>query len=544
MTISVSESAPVAGAAWRGVIRAGAIVVLLLFELTVFDRNYSFVQAVAGAPSTAWAAFNSALKHGAYIGLFAGLCFALLALADRRGLVSAWTENAPRHRWGRWLALQTALFIALLAVLPAFQRPAEGAPWLWLVLWLAGAATMLVSAGLAIAPARFWRVLAARGTVTYAIALGVGVLTYLALGLSQNSWDGLSAATLYAAHWLLQLYEPTVSLDAPARLLGVGDFQVAIYAPCSGYEGVGLVLVGMGAYIYAFRRDLRFPHVLALLPLGALAIWLLNAVRIAALVSLGAHVSPDIALNGFHSQAGWILFLVVTVSLMAIAHQMPIFRAGAAPRSAADPVLRLAAALLAPFAVLMAARIAAAVFGPDAHWAQVLAMAAPAAALLVWRGALAPLMSGKVLEGAGIGLLVGVLWVLTEPAGEASGLGAWLTAQPPGQAAAWLGLRLIGFVLIVPLAEELVFRGYLHRALVRRRFEEAAPAAFGWTAFLVTSLLFGAMHGRWLAGALAGAAFALALYRSKSLSGPIAAHIAANGAIAAWALASQDWALL
>ena len=107
-----------------------------------------------------------------------------------------------------------------------------------------------------------------------------------------------------------------------------------------------------------------------------------------------------------------------------------------------------------------------------------------------------------------------------------------------------MALRVIGFVLIVPIAEELVFRGYLHRALVSRRFDEAQPAQFGWAAFIFTSLLFGAMHGRWLAGALAGAAFAFALYRSKSLTGPIVAHAAANGAIALWAIAMRDWALL
>ncbi len=105
-------------------------------------------------------------------------------------------------------------------------------------------------------------------------------------------------------------------------------------------------------------------------------------------------------------------------------------------------------------------------------------------------------------------------------------------------------MRLFGFVLIVPIAEELLFRGYLHRALIARRFETVAPGAFTWTAFLVTSLLFGALHGRWLAGALAGAVFALTLYRAQTLAGPITAHIAANGVIAAYALVFEEWALL
>jgi exosortase E/protease (VPEID-CTERM system) len=543
MTASVL-AAPRPALVARGALRAATILVLLLLELVTFDRNYSFVRAVGGAQWEFWSAFNTALKHGAYVGVFSALIFGLLSLADERGLANRFTHRTGPHRWGLWLALQSILFAALLTALLAFQNPVQSAPWLSFLLWLAGGGAMAICAGLAIAPLSFWRALSDRSPLIYAAAFGVGVLAYLALGASQNSWDGLSAATLHAAYWLLTLYEPAVSLDAPGRLLGVGDFTVAIYAPCSGYEGVGLVLVGLGAYICAFRRDLRFPAVLALLPIGAVAIWLLNAVRIAALVSLGAHISPDFALNGFHAQAGWIVFLIVTVSLMMIAHRTPMFRAGAAQRISADPALGLAAALLTPFAALMAARIAAALFGPEAYWAGVVAMIAPALALAAWRKTIAPLISGKIVESAAIGLVVGLLWVLTEPAGGEGALGGWLASLPDADAAIWLAMRLTGFVLIVPLAEELAFRGYLHRVLAKRRFEEAAPAAFGWAAFLITSLLFGAMHGRWLAGALAGGAFALALYRSKSLAGPIAAHIAANGFIAVWALTAQSWDLL
>jgi exosortase/archaeosortase family protein len=49
-----------------------------------------------------------------------------------------------------------------------------------------------------------------------------------------------------------------------------------------------------------------FPKAFVVLPIGIGAIWLLNTARVAALVSLGAHVSPEVAIGGFHSQAGWI----------------------------------------------------------------------------------------------------------------------------------------------------------------------------------------------------------------------------------------------
>jgi len=41
------------------------------------------------------------------------------------------------------------------------------------------------------------------------------------------------------------------------------------------------------------------------------------------ILSLGAHVSPEVAVSGFHSQGGWIAFLFVTVGIMAIGGIFP-----------------------------------------------------------------------------------------------------------------------------------------------------------------------------------------------------------------------------
>ena len=57
------------------------------------------------------------------------------------------------------------------------------------------------------------------------------------------------------------------------------------------------------------------------------------------------------------------------------------------------------------------------------------------------------------------------------------------------------------------------FRGYLIRKLVSPAFETVRPGHFTWLSFVASSVLFGALHGRWLAGTLAGMAYAAALYR-------------------------------
>ncbi len=61
-------------------------------------------------------------------------------------------------------------------------------------------------------------------------------------------------------------------------------------------------------------------------------------------------------------------------------------------------------------------------------------------------------------------------------------------------AVAWVIFRVFGSVVIVPLAEELAFRGYLVRRLIAADFESVPVDRFTWPSFLISSLLFGAMH--------------------------------------------------
>ncbi|MCR6643213.1 MAG: archaeosortase/exosortase family protein [Terricaulis sp.] len=300
-------TAPASGA-WRDFARAGAILILLLLQCAALDRGYSYIHAVSGPDAALWAEANTLLKWLVYGAVFGGVAFALSALASGRNFAKLWRESVERHLWGRWLAAEAACFAALYAMLPLFQRGAESPPWLAFAVLLALGALMFACAALALAPLRFWRAFASQRASAYWVSAGIGLLTFAALPLSQNSWTALSSATLHLSYWFLQLYEPAARMEADRFLLGAGDFAVLVRAACSGYEGIALVLGMMGAYIYAFRAHLRFPHVLLLLPIGVAAIWIFNALRIALLVSIGARISPQLALDGFHAQAGWVLF--------------------------------------------------------------------------------------------------------------------------------------------------------------------------------------------------------------------------------------------
>src|SRR5262249_33434480 len=116
-----------------------------------------------------------------------------------------------------------------------------------------------------------------------------------------------------------------------------------------------------------------------------------------------------------------------------------------------------------------------------------------------------------------------------------------LRQAPISLAATWLLFRIVGSVFIVPLAEELAFRGYLTRQLITSDFEDVPPGQFTWLSFLLSSVLFGLLHRRLLAGVLAGMAFALALYRRRELADAVIAHAVANALIAVYVLAMGAW---
>ncbi len=452
------------------------------------------------------------------------------------------------------LSINILLFAALLAAgvsLSNTGTPPLAALIAYAALLLATGASLALVA----APLEFWRRLVALLPVEIAVSAAgasVGVLLGYVL---QGSWAALSGATLALTHSFLSLVEPDVYLDVKERIVGVGKFGVQVNDECSGYEGIALIVAFVSTYLWVFRRDLRFPNALLLLPIGIATIWVMNSLRIAALVLLGAYVSPTVAVQGFHSKAGWICFLLVSLGVIAVSQKIAFFskssgvdaqEAGRAPVARADGSgARVTLQYLAPFMALMAASIVCSAFAPHDQALYPLKVLAIGGVCWWYRDAYRSLLSGATLVSVVAGVAVGVLWIATEPPGEgAPALGAWLATLPVWIVAGWLLLRGIGTVILVPIAEELAFRGYLARALISSRFESVPVGAFTVLSFIGSTVAFGLIHQRWLAAMLAGAVYALLMYRSKSLSDPIAAHMASNAVIFCWAVAVQQWALL
>ena len=106
----------------------------------------------------------------------------------------------------------------------------------------------------------------------------------------------------------------------------------------------------------------------------------------------------------------------------------------------------------------------------------------------------------------------------------------------------FLFFRITGSALVVPVVEELFWRGWLMRWLIAHNFKNVPLGAYSPAAFWVTALLFATEHGAyWDVGLLAGIAYNALLIRTRNLADCILAHAVTNGCLAWHVLAAGQW---
>jgi CAAX prenyl protease-like protein len=209
------------------------------------------------------------------------------------------------------------------------------------------------------------------------------------------------------------------------------------------------------------------------------------------------------------------------------------------------------AAPFAAFIALLAADplLAGAV---DARWLTV-ARALAAAALLAFfwpryveltAAPSAPARDYALAVAMGLG--VAALWITLDASWAVMGATAepFVPLRPDGALdPQLLALRLAGFVLVVPLMEELFWRSFLMRWIAARDFLRVDPRAVGAVPWAVSALLFALEHHAWAAGLVAGLAFGKVYRHTGNLRTAVASHSISNAALGGWILATHDWTL-
>jgi exosortase E/protease (VPEID-CTERM system) len=471
-------------------------------------------------------------------------------------MILAWARSYGRVRelpvlrdaspisWSMGLAQLGAFAVFSWLTISVFENDVTSSSLATLLIlaWVATGFVTGVFWLLAAMPARAWMRLV-RNNSSFVWAGIMIVAASLAWGFfASRAWKPLSGPTFLLVQWLLQIVGQGVVSEPANLVLGTKQFSVGIYPACAGYEGIGLMVLFASAYLWLFRRTLRFPRAYFLLPCAVLAIWLVNAVRMAGLVLFGTYVSPAIAMGGFHSQAGWLGFIGIALGMVVVTQRMPFFDATATEAGPAHKAREISptTAYLAPLVALLAVTMITGALSNGFDWLYPGRVLGTGAAIwLFWRRSMIwrTVAQSWSWRAVAIGVAVFAIWIGLEkvtgrPVADSPIAGA-LGKIPVGLVGGWLLFRVVGSVVTVPIAEELAFRGYLLRRLISADFDQLTLVRFTWLSFLVSSVLFGALHGRWLAGTVAGMCYAFAMYWRGKVADAVIAHATTNALIAA-----------
>jgi len=500
-----------------------------------------------------------------------GLALAAILLIHARRHLPAYRSSLLSPRL---LAANGLAFVGLLACLGGASAGAiepilgrQGQLLLALPLacaWLATVVALWVPPGLDARP-----ILGGLACIT-AVLWGMVQLE----GVTKLLWDISGGPTVDLVEFLLAPFAGGPVVRPEPFVIGTEDFQVRIKTECGGFQGIGLITMMLAGYLWWFRAIHRFPQSFLLFPIGILLSLTANILRITALILVGIWIDPKIAVDGFHSQAGWITFLVVGLGMIWVAQQMRFFTiaptADELPSEQGDDADRAAVALpatalapgpssepgishgpstvacLLPFLALTAVTILTQAFTSGFNYLYPLRVIAVAAVLWSLRRHYSPGRDPISIVAVAIGVLTFLIWMALAP-GYGLEDPEKIAAMDPAQlgqpwALLWLLFRVAGYTITVPIAEELVFRGFLARRLIDDDVERVPVGTFTWLSFLASSLAFGLMHGAdWPRATLAGAAFALVLYHRRRLSDAIVAHATINACLAGYVIATGSW---
>lgn len=417
------------------------------------------------------------------------------------------------------------------------------------ICWSVGMTMMLVGLALVLAPVQRWSAFLRGNWTSLLPVVAVGAIAPSFATIIRPLWhlDTITDVTFDAVTRAIRLLGYEVEASAEHKVIGAGDFYINVAPQCSGVEGFALVTLFVALYLGLFRQELRFPRALLLFPIGLAASAFFNVVRIAVLLAIGLEGNPELAVGGFHSHAGWLMFTLVALGIIALASAVPALQKHPVSDKTDPNKAKLAApapffqdqtvAFILPFAVFMfSALLATALTASPALFYPARVVLMTLVLALFWQiYKRLPWRMDPVALGAGA--LIGLAWVLipVEPATGPAPYGTLTGLALIG----WFVLRGFGTMILVPVIEEVFFRGYLEQKL-------RLGLGRGWivTAAVATAILFAALHGRWAEAFAASLIFSWVAHRHGRVTDAIVSHMAANAVVFAVAVITGNLAII
>ena len=133
-------------------------------------------------------------------------------------------------------------------------------------------------------------------------------------------------------------------------------------------------------------------------------------------------------------------------------------------------------------------------------------------------------------------------WLVT---GSRVGFNPFVEITSPLERSLFLVSRFFGLVVLVPLIEEIFWRGFLLRFLISDRFESVPVGTFSPLSFVAVTALFALTHTQeeLLAAIVWTAHINGLLYSTRNLWACVLAHAVTNLLLGIYILVVQDWSL-
>jgi uncharacterized protein len=211
-------------------------------------------------------------------------------------------------------------------------------------------------------------------------------------------------------------------------------------------------------------------------------------------------------------------------------------------------------AYIAPFCAFIAFLALEQVLSIGVEWLYPLRVLVVTAVLIAFSRSVLDFRVQSWLGSVGIGIAVFVIWIGPDvlwPGYRSHWLftnsitGEVKSSVPDAVQTSFLfiAFRVAGCTLLVPIVEELFWRGWLARWIIDvDDFRRVSLGTYTALSFWMGSLLFASEHGPfWEVGLLAGVAYNWWMLRTRSLADCMLAHAVTNGLLSAYVLATGKW---
>lgn len=171
------------------------------------------------------------------------------------------------------------------------------------------------------------------------------------------------------------------------------------------------------------------------------------------------------------------------------------------------------------------------------------------AAVLAWHWREYPMKAtaGGLASGGAVGVAVLAIWIAPQVWFHAAPrLGEGFNPEPlreTGWYAAAVGARFVRLAVVVPLLEEIFWRGFLMRYLVREDFTSTPIGTYTHLSFWGVAGGFMLEHqtADWPAALAAGVLYNLVAVRTRSLSACVLAHGVTNLLLGVYIMQTRQW---